>query len=427
MKPLRVVPANMEELISSVDDSLLSAALVTEINTRTHLILSDVIALRRHLHRHPEASEREYATTDYLARLLTSLGLHPQVCESRTGLTCDLVHRQVAGSSVPRRLVLRGDIDGLPIPDAKAVDYRSTSPGLMHACGHDAHPAILYGTLRLLDSLKRDGLLPWSIAVRGVFQPAEEVSTGAMAMIHAHALREVDAAIALHVDPGRPVGRIGLRVGTLTASCDTFHLVFEGRGGHGARPHLAADPIEAAATWITTALRRIPRSADPHNPVIISVGKFHAGHASNVIPDSAEIEGTLRTLSKKTRTEALATLEDINESISKQSGVKIKLQFQQSSPPVDNDATIVQLIAAAAEDVLGDDCLDWIENPSMGSEDFSYYLDHVPGAMYRLGVAGDQVGHAPLHTPHFDIDEESLAVGIRVMTAATLRFFAPQG
>src|SRR6056297_2292412 len=219
MKPLRVVPANMEELISSVDDSLLSAALVTEINTRTHLILSDVIALRRHLHRHPEASEREYATTDYLARLLTSLGLHPQVCESRTGLTCDLVHRQVAGSSVPRRLVLRGDIDGLPIPDAKAVDYRSTSPGLMHACGHDAHPAILYGTLRLLDSLKRDGLLPWSIAVRGVFQPAEEVSTGAMAMIHAHALREVDAAIALHVDPGRPVGRIGLRVGTLTASC----------------------------------------------------------------------------------------------------------------------------------------------------------------------------------------------------------------
>jgi amidohydrolase len=322
--------------------------------------------------------------------------------------------------------VLRGDIDALPIHDGKPVDYRSTCPGLMHACGHDAHPAIVYGTLRVLNSMRLEGLLPWPLAVRGLFQPAEETASGAMAMIHAHALREASAALALHVDPSRPVGSVGLRAGTLTASCDTFRVHFSGMGGHGARPHLTADPIEAAAHWITTALRRVPRSVSPHSPVVLSMGSIHAGHASNVIPDEAVVEGTIRTLSKTTRLEALEVLEDINESVIKESGVKIKLQLMQSAPPVENDERITKLVAAACDQVLGAGHCEWIEEPSMGSEDFSYYLDHVPGTMFRLGVAGEQVGHAPLHTPHFDIDEQCLAVGIRVMTATAIRYFASE-
>lgn len=424
IKPLRLLDsAALEEAASG---TTLPSRVVAEINERTEFILSDVIELRRHLHRHPEPSEAEYATTEYLARLVKSLGLHPQVCESRTGLTCDLVHTSPQAKSTPRRLVLRGDIDALPIHDGKTVDYRSTCPGLMHACGHDAHPAILYGALRVLNSMRLEGLLPWPLAVRGLFQPAEETASGALAMIHAHALREAAAAIALHVDPARPVGSVGLRTGTLTASCDTFRVHFSGSGGHGARPHLTADPIEAAANWITTSLRRVPRSVAPHSPVVLSMGSIHAGHASNVIPDEAVVEGTIRTLSKTTRLEALETLEDINESVTRESGVKIKLQLMQSAPPVENDERITKLIATVCDEVLGAGHCEWIEEPSMGSEDFSYYLDHVPGAMFRLGVAGEQVGHAPLHTPHFDIDEQALAVGIRVMAATAIRYFAPQ-
>lgn len=402
----------------------LSSELISEINSHTANILPEIVEIRRYLHRHPELSEQEFATTDYLARQVETLGLQPKITEQGTGLICDFVHNAVSAEPL-ERLAIRGDIDGLPICDAKLVDYRSTRDGVMHACGHDAHPAIVFGTLKLLGLLGHEGRLPWPIAVRGLFQPAEETATGATAMIHSHAMRNVSAALALHVDPTRLVGEVGLRAGTLTASCDTFQIDFEGRGGHGARPHLTNDPIEAAATWITTALRRIPRSVDAQQPIVISIGVIQAGQASNVIPDSAMLQGTLRTLSKSARREALEALEDVNESIEKQFGVKVRVQLSQSAPPVENDPAMTKVLGAVAEQVLSAGCVDWIENPSMGSEDFSYYLEHVPGVMFRLGVAGDQVGRAPLHTPQFDIDERSLAIGMRLMTAMAIEYFNP--
>ncbi|WP_164103968.1 amidohydrolase [Candidatus Laterigemmans baculatus] len=403
----------------------LSEDLVTEINARAEAMLPDVISVRRHLHRNPELSEQEFRTTEFLARLVESLGLVPTVTEARTGLTCDLLSG-TAATELPPRLVLRGDIDALPLQDGKAVEYRSSCEGRMHACGHDAHPTIVYGALRLLVSLDRDGLLPWPIAIRGLFQPAEETATGAKAMIHAHALRDVAAAIALHVDPSRAVGRIGLRVGALTASCDTFRVDFVGQGGHGARPHLTRDPIEAAAAWILATYRRIPRIVDAHKTVVISIGHITGGHSPNVIPGTATLYGTLRTLSREARAAALDALEDINESIHREAGVEINIQRTQSSPTVENDRQITEMLATAATRTLGAGAIDWIDYPSMGSEDFSYYLDHVPGAMFRLGVAGDQVGCAPLHTPQFDIDERALAVGIRMMAAAAISYFAPR-
>lgn len=401
-----------------------SDELIAEINARTDAMLSDVISVRRHLHRNPELSEQEFRTTEFIARLVESLGLKPVITEARTGLTCDLITGGAA-TSPPPRLVLRGDIDALPIQDGKPVEYRSTCEGVMHACGHDAHPAIVYGALRLLLSLDRDGRLPWPIAVRGLFQPAEETSTGAKAMIHAHALRDVEAAYALHVDPTRPVGRVGLRVGAFTASCDSFRVDFVGQGGHGARPHLTRDPIEAAATWILTAYRRIPRVLSAHKTVVISVGQINGGHTGNVIPNTAMIEGTLRTLSRDARSEALEAMEDVSESIRRQCGVEVSVDITHASPSVNNDREMTETLAAAAARCLGVDAIDWIDTASMGSEDFSYYLDHVPGSMFRLGVAGDQVGCAQLHTPQFDIDERALAVGIRVMASAAIEYFAP--
>lgn len=387
-------------------------------------MLADVISVRRHLHRNPELSEQEFRTTEFLARLVESIGLKPVVIAARNGLTCDLISGGVA-MSPPPRLVLRGDIDALPIQDGKPVDYRSASEGVMHACGHDAHPAIVYGALRLLQSLDRDGRLPWPIAVRGVFQPAEETATGAKAMIHAHALRDVDAAFALHVDPTRPVGRVGLRIGPFTASCDSFRVDLVGQGGHGARPHLTRDPIEAAAAWILAAYRRVPRVLSAHETVVISVGQITGGHTPNVIPNTATIYGTLRTLSREARSEALEAMEDVDESIRRQCGVDVSVEISHASPAVNNDRKMTELLAAGATRSLGVDAIDWIDSSSMGSEDFSYYLDHVPGSMFRLGVAGEQVGRAPLHTPQFDIDERALGVGIRVMAATAIEYFAP--
>lgn len=417
-------------------DSLVTAdfdRLLHEIDTEVEQVLSKAVEIRRYLHRHPELSEEEYGTTEYLASLLQNLDLHPYVCQTRRGLWCDLVsptndHPSTSDPSTNaplQRLVIRGDIDALPIADAKSVDYRSSRAGVMHACGHDAHPATVYSALSVLRTLMERNLLPWPIAIRGLFQPAEETATGAAAMIREHALRDVSAAMTLHVDPTRSVGRIGIRAGTLTASCDTFRVEFIGRGGHGARPHLTRDPIEAAATWITTAYRRVTRTIDVHRPVIISVGKIHGGHASNVIPDNAALEGTVRALTRDTRAAALEALEDINNSVASQFGIEVRLTLTESAPPVVNDSGMAQMIAEAADLMLGPGCVDWIPDPSMGSEDFSYYLDHVPGVMFRLGVAGDQVGHAPLHTPLFDIDERSLAVGIRMMVCAAILYFRP--
>ena len=402
----------------------LSDELIAAIQSHTTAILPEIIETRRYLHRNPELSGQEYQTTAFLARQVEALGLQPVVPPERTGLTCDFVFNPTAGQA-PDRLVIRGDIDALPITDAKMVDYRSACDGVMHACGHDVHPAIVLGALKVLALLAREAKVPWPIAVRGLFQPAEETATGATAMIHSHALRDVSAAIALHVDPTRTVGQIGIRAETLTASCDTFQIDFEGRGGHGARPHLANDPIEAAATWITTALRRVPRCVDAQDPVVISVGIIQAGQASNVIPDTAMLQGTLRTLTKSVRRDALEAIEDINESISKQFGVKVRIHLSQSAPPVENDSKLSMLLGAVAERVLCAGCVDWIKRPSMGSEDFSYYLEHVPGVMFRLGVAGEQVGHAPLHTPQFDIDERALGVGVRLMVAMALEYFSP--
>ncbi|QEG38468.1 amidohydrolase [Roseimaritima ulvae] len=378
--------------------------------------------LRRYLHRHPELSNEEFLTTEELGKRFARLDLPVNYIGERRGLTCDLVSDPDA---VMPRLALRGDIDALPIQDAKTVDYRSCQDGVMHACGHDVHAAVIYGAMAILRSMHQSGQLPWPIAVRAVLQPAEELATGARYMIHHHALRDVSAILSLHVDPTRSVGCIGLRKGTLTANCDIFHVQCNGRGGHGARPHLTHDPIDAITRWVQSSFRRVDRATDPAETVAISIGTISAGHSANVIPDTAELEGTLRTLTAESRLKVLETMEDVCEGVGRETQCQIELQLKMSAPMVVNDAELVDLLSTATCHTLGAGAVEAIELPSMGSEDFSFYLEHIPGAMMRLGVAGEQVGRAPLHTSLFDVDERAIADGAKVLATAAILHFAP--
>lgn len=381
------------------------------------------IAMRRHLHQHPELSGQETLTTQYLKAALCDLDLHVNVAGEGRGLTAELVSESSIADRP--RLAIRGDIDALPIDDEKSVSYCSTVEGVMHACGHDVHATVVVAAMQLLVSLHRSGELPWPIAVRAILQPAEEISEGALHMIHHHALRDVEAVLALHVDPTRQVGAIGLRKGVFTASCDSLEIHFEGKGGHGARPHLANDPIDACTLWIQSAFRLLSRVINAHETVVMSIGMVQAGHSANVIPNSAKAFGTLRSLSAEGRRAALEMLEDVGESVKCQTGCKVELKLGTSAPAVINSAGLIELLHDSVLQVLDPASIEWIPEPSMGSEDFSYYLEHVPGAMFRLGVAGQQVGSAPLHTANFDIDEHAIAHAAKLFATAIINHFDP--
>ena len=402
----------------------------SEIPTWTHTV-SDLadrlqdqwIQMRRHLHQNPELSDAEFLTTEYLAAQLGKLELPFHVAAEGRGVTADLVSSPSIAEGP--RIAIRGDIDALPITDTKSVAYKSQCDGVMHACGHDVHATVIYGALQILSVMHQQHLLPWPISVRAIFQPAEEVATGARFMIHHHAIRDVNAIVALHVDPTRRVGCVGLRNGPLTAAADMVLVDFHGRGGHGARPHLTDDPIDACTSWVQTAYRRVSRTANPHETVVFSIGKIDAGHGANVIPDSAHMSGTLRSLDAESRRVALETLEDVCESIRRETGCKVDMKLGVSAPGVINDPAIVQLMNDSVCQMLSAGAVELIDEPSMGSEDFSCYLEHIPGAMLRLGIAGQQVGSAPLHTSNFDIDEHALAVGAKVFAATVINFFDP--
>jgi amidohydrolase len=385
---------------------------------------ADWVAMRRHLHENPELSGVEHQTTEYLAAALSKLELPIHVAGEGRGVTTDLV----TSTQLPPgpRIAIRGDIDALPISDAKSVEYRSRCDGVMHACGHDVHSTIVFGAMQVLSLMHRHGQLPWPIAVRGILQPAEEICTGARHMIHHHALRDISAILAVHVDPTRSVGCIGLRSGVLCAAADVVQVNFTGRGGHGARPHLTDDAVDACTHWVQSAFRRVARAVNPHETVVFSVGQIEAGHSPNVIPETAELRGTLRSLTAESRRVALETLEDVCEAIRRETGCQVEMHLGVSAPAVVNDPSMVALLTDSVVQTLSAGAIELIDEPSMGSEDFSYYLEHVPGAMFRLGVAGDQVGRAPLHTSMFDIDEHALAVGVKVFAASAINFFDPQ-
>lgn len=373
----------------------------------------DIREVRRYLHANPEASEHEFKTTAYLAQWLRERGMSPKIVSSKRGLTVD---SEEQGGDL--RIALRADIDALRLQDEKTVIYRSTEANLMHACGHDAHTAMLLGAILALHKCKDFFKQP--ITWRAIFQPAEESATGANEMIDFGVMEGVDAIIALHVDPSLKVGSIGVREGALTAICEEFDIHVSGQGGHGARPHQTIDPIGAAAQFVNTVYSTIPRMLDAQEPAVVSFGVFQAGINPNVIPENVQLRGTIRTVDHITSRFIKDKMMDIADGITKATGTKFKMHIPYMIESVTNNREVMRRCRKAAISIVGKENVRWISHPSMGGEDFSNYLADAPGCMLRLGVGLHGQPPRYLHSPQFDIDESALAIGTKVLTHATL-------
>ena len=375
----------------------------------------ELIELRRQLHSHPEPSDAEFETSRRIHHVLGDHGLAPRLGHDGRGVLVES-HEQ----SSERRIGLRADIDALLLHDDKQVEYRSTVPGVMHACGHDAHTAIVTGALLALDRLEREQALPHPITWRGIFQPAEEAATGAREMIAGGAVADVDVILALHVDPTRPVGVVGVRSGPFTANCDALKVSIEGLASHAARPHEAKDPIAAAAQLISALYQLVPRGIDSQDAVVVSICQIHGGTNGNVIPEQVELSGMIRTLDRDVRTRTMSHVAHLAQCVSDLTGTRIHVEFGTSIPGVENDPQLTRLVAAAAGVLLGSDRVQQVSRPSMGGEDFANYLEYVPGTMFRLGCARDTGPGTGLHTPLFDIDERCLAIGAKILATSAI-------
>jgi amidohydrolase len=392
------------------------------LNTLLAQHAEETIAFRRQLHMHPELSRAEFQTTATIAARLTVAGLPVRVLPSRVGLTCD-----IAGDAGGPVVALRADIDALPIRDEKDVPYASTVPGVAHACGHDAHATIVLGAGLALDAVRRAGAsdpgLPTVGPVRLLFQPCEEAPPGgARDVIAAGGMTGVDAIFALHCDPTLTVGQLGVRTGAVTSAADRVEIVLRGPGGHTARPEQTVNLLEAAGRVLVElpdrVLARLP-SAEGHARLVF--GMVAGGHAPNVIPTEVSVQGTFRTLDPQAWAAAQEVLTAALDHVVAGYGLEAQLTHERGAPPVVNDAAVTDVLARAAAATLGAAAV--VEAPpSLGGEDFSFYLDHAPGSYARLGVAAPgMAGRSPaLHTSRFDLDERALAVGIRTLVRAVL-------
>ena len=381
----------------------------------------ELVAFRRDLHAHPELGGSEVRTTRLLVDRLVAAGRTPRPLPDGTGLWCDIEGGQhpLVPDRPTRTVALRADIDALPLADEKDVPYRSTVPGVCHACGHDVHTATVLGAGLVLADLARQGLVAGK--VRLLFQPAEEVmGIGAPEVIAAGALDGVDRIFALHCDPREVVGRVGLKVGGITASADQVTVRLAGRGGHTARPHLTADVVYALGEVITRLPAALSRRVDPRAGLSLVWGRVTAGTSPNVIPDRGEVSGTVRCLDAAAWDEAGRLIARLAEEIVAPYGVRCEVDYVRGVPPVVNERSSVAILAAAARSVLGPNGVASTEQ-SLGGEDFAWYLDVVPGALLRLGVRRTEDESAPdLHRGDFDVDEVAIGLGVRVLVASAL-------
>jgi len=363
----------------------------------------DLVAWRRHIHAHPELGRQEFATTQFVASHLADAGLNPKVLPGGTGLMCDF------GPDHGPRVALRADMDALPMAERTGAPYASLVPNVAHACGHDGHTSVLLGAALALASVPE---LP--VGVRLIFQAAEELMPGgAIDAVAAGALTGVSRIFALHCDPRLAVGNVATKAGPITSAADQVEITVHSPGGHTSRPHLTGDLVYALGTLITGVPGILSRRVDPRNSTVMVWGAVNAGVAANAIPQTGTLAGTIRTASR----EAWVAMEDlVREIVSSLLGslnVEYSVQYRRGVPPVVNDELSTRILIHAIEAIGADVLSDTYQ--SGGGEDFSWYLEEVPGAMARLGVWS---GHGPqldLHQPTFDLDERALAVGVRVL------------
>ncbi|MFJ6622471.1 amidohydrolase [Kitasatospora sp. NPDC091335] len=392
-----------------------------DLRERVRALEPELIAFRRDLHRHPELGRQEFRTTGLLRDRLVAAGLDPRVLPGGTGMLVDIVPPGTAPGT--EFLAFRADIDALPIDDAKTdVPYRSTVPGRAHACGHDVHTSVLLGTGLVLSEALRAGEL--RRPVRLVFQPAEEVMPGgALDVVKAGGMAGVGRIFAVHCDPKVEVGRIALKVGAITSACDRLVLHLDGPGGHTARPHLTTDLVTAVARMAADLPGALARRMDPRWGVSLVWGRIAAGSAPNVIPQHAELEGTVRCLELDGWRETPDLLHELIAKVAETHRAKWTLDYHRGVPPVVNEAVSVALLDEAMNARFGRDGAQVVEatEQSLGGEDFSWYLEHAPGALARLGVrAPGDATVRDLHQGRFDVDERAIGIGVELFSALAL-------
>ena len=377
--------------------------------------MQHLITHRRELHAAPELSFKEIETAHYIAERLDALGVDKMTKGvGGTGVVAD-----IRGERPGRAVLVRADMDGLPLTETADVPFRSRRAGVMHACGHDVHLAIALELARTLSQRRHE--LPGM--VRFAFQPAEEQAGGAKPMIDAGVLEGIDRVIGLHVWSQLPTGQVTVPPGVVMASADMFTLIIRGRGGHGAQPHLTVDAVVIAAEVVTALQTLVSREASPMAPVVITLGSVHGGSAANIVAGEVVLQGTLRTFDAALRRHLLERIAQLAEGIAGTMRGSSDFRHDSGTPPTINDPAIASLVSEAAIGVVGKDAVVPME-PLMVGEDFAYFLEARPGCFFLLGGApeGAPVVH---HTPEFRIDERCLPIGLQVMTAAVLRLLQP--
>ncbi|NEQ52623.1 MAG: amidohydrolase [Leptolyngbya sp. SIO3F4] len=388
-----------------------------QIKAITQKITPRLIEIRRHIHAHPELSGQEYQTAAYVAGVMSSYGFHVQEMVGKTGVVANLD----GTGDIAEILAVRTDMDALPIPEQVNLPFASKNQGIMHACGHDVHTTVGLGTAMVLAELTEQQ--PFAGTTRFLFQPAEETVQGAKWMIADNVLEDVAAIFGVHVFPTIRAGKVGLRRGALTAAADDLEIVIIGESGHGARPHEAIDAIWVASQVMTTLQQSICRSLNPLHPVVITIGKISGGKAANVIADRVVMQGTVRSLQPDVYEKLPTWIEDIVAGVCTIHGAKYELNYQRRVASVVNTETLVQIVANAAQTALGDNRIEWLAEPSMGSEDFALFTEKVPGTMFRLGVGFEDRRNYPLHHPKFEVNEEAIATGVLTMATSVYEYW----
>ncbi len=381
-------------------------------------LTDQMVIWRRDLHRHPELAFEETRTAGIIAAELQRLGLDVQTGVGKTGVVAHL-----SGASEGPTVLVRFDMDALPITEENDTDYVSTTPGVMHACGHDGHTAIGLAVARLL-TRQRSRIAG---TVKLVFQPAEEIARGAQAMIDDGVLRDPkpDVALGLHLWNAMPVGQVGLTAGPMMAGADSFEITIRGQGGHGASPHETRDPL-LAATHVVNALQSVvSRNINPLDSAVLSVTSFHAGTTMNVIPAEAYLQGTIRSSTAAVHEVAVSRLRQVTEGIASALGCEATVSSQQLTPPLVNDPEVTAVVSQAiAPYVEPNNVLPDLR--TMGAEDMAIFLDEVPGCYFMVGSANPKRGLTFLHHhPRFDFDEAALPLGAAMLASAVAGYVIP--
>lgn len=393
----------------------------SEISEQINRIEAELKENRRYIHMHPELSFREYNTSSFIQKKLDEMGIKYVSGIAENGICAYIYGNKNIESKSMKSILIRADMDALPIDEVSDKPYKSQNKNVMHACGHDAHIAVLLGVCKVLNNFKDK----FGGVVKAVFQPGEETSGGALPMIEEGVLENphTDVCVALHCDSDLDCGTIRVKPGSLYASPDDFRITVKGKGGHGAEPHNCIDPIMISASIIQALNNLISRETDPFDNAVISVGSIHGGSATNIIPDSVEIQGTARSLTNEVRSFLKRRIGETAEGICKTFGAECEYEYTELFPPLINDEKLAEDVYDSACRSIGKDKCVWGGAPTMAGEDFSYFSQNRPSVLFKLGCRNKSLGIVSLiHHSSFDIDENCLKTGVKVFVGFVLDY-----